>query len=79
MFRGLDDGYKITSISVPIGVLNFLWLEEFYEISKEEDFDILDESIRGQLPEGYWKRMLISPSYYRKNLKKPLIYIYILP
>ena len=57
LFRGLDDGYKITSISVPIGVLNFLWLEEFYEISKEDDFDILNESIRGQLPEGYWKRV----------------------
>lgn len=57
LFRGLDDGYKITSISVPVGVLNFLWLEEFYEISREDDFDILDESIRGQLPEGYWKRI----------------------
>lgn len=57
LFRGLDDGYKITSISVPKGVLNFLWFEEFYEISKEEDFDILDESIRGVLPEGYWKRI----------------------
>ena len=57
LFRGLDDGFKITSISVPFGVLNFLWLEEFYEISKEDDFDILDESIRGQLPEGYWKRI----------------------
>lgn len=57
LFRGLDDGYKITSISVPTGVLNFLWLEEFFEISKEDDFDILDESIRGVLPEGYWKRV----------------------
>lgn len=57
LFRGLDDGYKITSISVPHGVLNFLWLEEFYEIAKEDDFDILDESIRGILPEGYWKRV----------------------
>ncbi len=57
LFRGLDSPLKITSISVPIGVLNFLWFEEFYEISKEEDFDILDESIRGQLPEGYFKRV----------------------
>lgn len=57
LFRGLDDGYKITSISVPKGVLCFLWLEEFYEISKEDDFDILDESIRGKLPDGYWKRV----------------------
>ena len=57
LFRGLDSGYKITSISVPIGILNFLWFEEFYEITNEDDFDILDESIRGQLPEGYWKRI----------------------
>ena len=57
LFRGLDDGYKITSISVPKGVLNFLWFEEFYEITKEDDFNILDESIRGQLPNGYWKRI----------------------
>ncbi len=57
LFRGLDDGYKITSISVSQGVLNYLWLEEFYEITKEDDFDILDESIRGILPEGYWKRI----------------------
>ena len=60
LFRGLDDGYKITSVSVPHGVLNFLWLEEFYEITKEDDFDILDESIRGMLPEGYWKRVTIT-------------------
>lgn len=32
LFRGLDSPLKITSISVPIGVLNFLWFEEFYEI-----------------------------------------------
>ena len=60
LFRGLDDGYKITSVSVPHGYLNFLWLEEFYEITKEDDFDILDESIRGVLPEGYWKRITIT-------------------
>ena len=57
LFRGLDSGYKVTSISVPIGVLCWCWFEEFYEISSEEDFDIIDESIRGHLPEGYFKRM----------------------
>ena len=57
LFRGLDDGYKLTSISVSTGVLNFLWFEEFYEIAKEDDFNILDESIRGVLPDGYWKRI----------------------
>ena len=57
LFRGLDSGYKVTSISVPIGVLCWCWFEEFYEVSNEEDFDIIDESIRGQLPEGYFKRI----------------------
>ena len=45
-FRGLDDPLKVTSISVDIGVLCWLWIEEAYEIMKEEDFDIIDESIR---------------------------------
>lgn len=58
LFRGLDDGYKITSISVPTGVLCWVWMEEFYEITKEEDFDIIDESIRGQMPAGLWKRVM---------------------
>ncbi len=57
LFRGLDSGYKVTSISVSIGILCWCWFEEFYEVSKEEDFDIIDESIRGQLPEGYFKRI----------------------
>ena len=57
LFRGLDDKHKITSISVPHGVLNYLWIEEAYEITSEDDFDTLDESIRGELPAGYWKRV----------------------
>ncbi len=51
-FRGLDDPLKITSITVENGVLCWGWLEEAYEIAKEEDFNMLDESIRGALPEG---------------------------
>ena len=57
LFRGLDSGFKITSITVPVGVLNWCWLEEFYEITDEDDFDIIDESIRGQLPDGHFKRI----------------------
>ena len=60
IFRGLDSPFKITSISVPHGVLNFLWIEECYEITKESDFDILDESIRGVLPDGYFKRITLT-------------------
>ena len=32
LFRGLDEGTKVTSISVPKGVLNFVDIEEAYEI-----------------------------------------------
>ena len=37
-----------------------MWLEEAYEISKESDFDMLDESIRGQVPKGYFKQITLS-------------------
>lgn len=58
IFRGLDDSLKITSITVPHGNLCFAWLEEAYEVS-EEDFDYIDESLRGQLPDGYYIQWLI--------------------
>ena len=57
LFRGLDDGLKITSISVDYGVLCFVWIEEAYEISNEDDFNKLDMSIRGEVPEGYFKQI----------------------
>lgn len=47
LFRGLDDPLKLTSVTVEIGVLCWLWLEEAYEITSEDDFDTVDESIRG--------------------------------
>lgn len=57
LFRGLDDPLKITSISVDVGFLCWVWFEELYEILSEEDFDFVDESVRGELPEGYFKRI----------------------
>lgn len=50
-FRGLDDPLKVTSITVDVGYLCFCWIEEAYEISNEAQFDILDESIRGSIPD----------------------------
>ncbi len=51
-FRGLDDPLKVTSITVDHGILSWLWIEEAYEISSENDFNMLDESIRGAVPDG---------------------------
>ena len=59
-FRGLDDPLKITSITVEKGVLCWLWIEEAYEIGAEEDFDILQESIRGNVPNGLFKQITLT-------------------
>jgi len=58
LFRGLDEGTKVTSISVTEGVLNFVDIEEAYEIL-EDDFNKVDMSIRGELPEGYFKQLTL--------------------
>lgn len=59
-FRGLDDPLKVTSITVDVGSLCWLWIEEAYEIMKESDFDMLDESIRGQVEDGLFKQITIT-------------------
>lgn len=59
-FRGLDDPLKVTSITVEKGALCWMWIEEAYEIMKESDFDMLDESIRGQVPEGLFKQITLT-------------------
>lgn len=59
-FRGLDDPLKVTSITVDTGVLCWGWIEEAYEISAEDDFNMLDESIRGEVPAGLWKQWTIT-------------------
>ena len=71
-FRGMDDPLKITSITVTVGVLCWMWIEEAYEITKEDAFDILDESIRGETPEGLFKQATLSfnPWNERHWLKK---------
>lgn len=71
-FRGLDDPLKVTSITVNVGSLCWLWIEEAYEIGKESDFDMLDESIRGQVQEGLFKQVTLTfnPWNERHWLKK---------
>jgi len=59
-FRGLDDPLKVTSITVEVGCLCWAWLEEAYEVMKENDFNVLDESIRGRVPDGLFKQWTIT-------------------
>ena len=60
LFRGLDDPLKVTSITVDVGSLCRLWVEEAFEITSEEAFDRLDESIRGRLPEGMYHQVVLT-------------------
>ena len=71
-FRGLDDPLKVTSITVDVGVLCWAWFEEAYEITKEPDFDMIDESIRGEVPQGLFKQitLTLNPWNERHWIKK---------
>jgi phage terminase large subunit len=60
LFRGLDDPMSITSITVDQGHLCWAWFEEAYQILNEDDFDKIDLSIRGELPEGYFKQLTLT-------------------
>lgn len=59
-FRGLDDPLKVTSITVDVGSLCWMWIEEAYEILNEADFDVIDESVRGQVDEGLFKQITLT-------------------
>lgn len=60
LFRGLDEPLKLTSITVDVGHLCWAWIEEAYEITKESDFDTLDESIRGQVTGDLFKQITLT-------------------
>lgn len=72
LFRGLDDPLKVTSVTVNVGYLCFLWVEEAYEITNENDFDMLDESIRGEVPDNLFKQitLTLNPWNERHWIKK---------
>jgi phage terminase large subunit len=59
-FRGLDEPLKVASISVENGSLCWMWIEEAYEISREDDFNTLDESIRGGLEPPLFKQITLT-------------------
>ena len=59
-FRGLDDPLKVPSITVDVGSLCWMWIEEAYEITNESDFDVLNESIRGQVSDGLFKQVTLT-------------------
>ena len=72
LFRGLDDPLKVTSITVETGNLCWAWIEEAYEINREQDFNMLDESIRGKIEEPLYKQitLTLNPWNERHWIKK---------
>lgn len=72
LFRGLDDPLKTTSITVTTGKLTWLWIEEAYEIMSENDFNVIDESIRGEIEAPLFKQVTLTfnPWNERHWLKK---------
>lgn len=56
MFRGLDDPQSITSITVEDGYLCWTWWEEAFQCTNEDDFNKVDLSIRGEIPNPLFKQ-----------------------
>lgn len=59
-FRGLDDPLKLTSITVDKGSLCWVWIEEAYELDRESDFNMIDESVRGEVGPGLFKQLTLT-------------------
>lgn len=61
IFRGFDDVLKLASTTVPKGYLNYVWIEEAFEIANEADFDKLDLSMpRGKIKPPLYKQTTIT-------------------
>lgn len=60
IFRGMDDPTSITSITVEKGFICWAWFEEASQILSEDDFNKVDMSIRGQIPEEYFKQITLT-------------------
>lgn len=61
LFRGLDNPLKITSITVDVGILSFVWFEEAYELEDMSAMDTVIESIRGSYPsKDFFKQITLT-------------------
>lgn len=67
LFRGFDDPMSITSITVDKGYLCWVWIEEAFQITDESEFNKLDFSIRGAVPDGYFKQITFTFNPWSEN------------
>jgi phage terminase large subunit len=62
IFRGCNDQRaieRLKSVTVPTGKICFVWIEEATEL-KNTDFDVIDDRLRGQLPDGHYFQITLS-------------------
>lgn len=60
LFRGCDDPDSLASITVEVGFLNFVWIEEAFQLERKEMFDRIDDRVRGRLPQGYFAQLVLT-------------------
>ena len=61
LFRGFDDVLKLASTTVENGYLNFVWIEEAFEIESLSNFEKLDLSVpRGKIPPHLFKQTTLT-------------------
>lgn len=68
LFRGFDDPQSITSITAEIGHICWVWIEEAFQITNEAEFNKLDLSIRGKVPDGYFKQITFTFNPWSENI-----------
>jgi phage terminase large subunit len=62
IFRGCSDQRaieRLKSVSVPTGKIVWVWIEEATEL-KNSDFDIIDDRLRGKLPDGHYYQITLT-------------------
>jgi len=62
IFRGCNDQRaieRLKSVTVPSGKIAWVWIEEATEL-RDSDFNIIDDRLRGQLPDGHYYQITLT-------------------
>lgn len=60
IFRGFNDPESIKSITTDIGYFTIGWIEEAQQIENKQDFDDVDNSFRGLMPDDLYFQWVIT-------------------
>ena len=58
MFEGMDDVEKLQGIQVEFGYLTRVYIDEAFQLKSFEDWNKVDGSIRGELPDGLYHQII---------------------